>query len=58
MTAAAQFGRLNHRLVDCRRCPRQVAWRELVARQKRVAFCDQTYRGRPVPGFGDPRPTC
>ena len=38
----------------CRRCPRLVAWREDVAREKRAAFRDQDYWGRPVPGFGDP----
>lgn len=40
-------------LFDCRRCPRLVAWRELVARQKRRAYRDYEYWGRPVPGFGD-----
>ena len=39
----------------CRACPRLVAWREEVAREKRAAFRDETYWGRPVPGFGDPR---
>jgi uracil-DNA glycosylase len=38
----------------CRRCPRLVAWREQVAREKRAAFRDETYWGRPVGGFGDP----
>jgi uracil-DNA glycosylase family 4 len=42
-------------IVDCFRCPRLVAWRERVAREKRVAYADQEYWGRPVPGFGDPR---
>ncbi|WP_437681328.1 uracil-DNA glycosylase [Sorangium sp. So ce131] len=41
-------------LVECRRCPRLVTWREDVAREKRRAYRDQTYWGRPVPGFGDP----
>jgi uracil-DNA glycosylase len=41
-------------LVECRRCPRLVAWREQVAREKRAAFRDDDYWGRPVPGFGDP----
>jgi len=41
-------------VVECRRCPRLVAWREEVARTKRAAFRDQTYWGRPVPAFGDP----
>ena len=38
----------------CRRCPRLVEWRERVAREKVARFRDETYWGRPVPGFGDP----
>lgn len=38
----------------CRQCPRLVEWREQVAREKRAAYRDETYWGRPVPGFGDP----
>lgn len=38
----------------CRRCPRLVAWRERVARDKRAAFVDEVYWGRGVPSFGDP----
>jgi len=45
---------LRDEVVACRRCPRLVAWREQVAREKRAAFADQEYWGRPVPGFGDP----
>jgi uracil-DNA glycosylase family 4 len=45
---------LERRVVDCRRCPRLVEWRERVAREKRAAFRDETYWGRPIPGFGDP----
>lgn len=45
---------LNRSLVRCRRCPRLVAWREEVAREKRAAFRDEEYWGRPVPAFGDP----
>jgi uracil-DNA glycosylase family 4 len=45
---------LRRQVVECRRCPRLVAWRERVAREKRAAFRDQAYWGRPVPGFGDP----
>ena len=36
----------------CRRCPRLVEWRERVAREKRKAYRDDAYWGRPVPGFG------
>jgi len=43
-------------VVECRACPRLVAWREQVARDKRAAFAQERYWGRPVPGFGDPRP--
>ncbi|WP_406167629.1 uracil-DNA glycosylase [Streptomyces sp. NBC_00996] len=43
---------LDVRITGCRACPRLVAWREEVARTKRAAFADQTYWGRPVPGFG------
>jgi uracil-DNA glycosylase family 4 len=42
-------------IVACRACPRLVAWREQVAREKRAAFRAEEYWGRPVPGFGDPR---
>jgi uracil-DNA glycosylase family 4 len=45
---------LTAEVVDCRRCPRLVAWRERVAREKVARFGDETYWGRPVPGFGDP----
>src|SRR3954466_11694376 len=45
---------LTAEVVVCRKCPRLVAWRELVAREKVARFRDDTYWGRPVPGFGDP----
>ncbi|MCJ7781829.1 MAG: uracil-DNA glycosylase [Acidimicrobiia bacterium] len=45
---------LTEEIVDCRRCPRLVEWRETVAANKRAAFVDEEYWGRPVPGFGDP----
>ncbi|HJP65399.1 MAG TPA: uracil-DNA glycosylase, partial [Actinomycetota bacterium] len=54
MSRADELSRLTAEIVTCRRCPRLVAWREQVAREKRAAFADQTYWGRPVPGFGDP----
>lgn len=41
-------------VTSCRACPRLVAWREQVAVDKRAAFRDEEYWGRPVPGFGDP----
>jgi len=45
---------LNNELLGCRRCPRLVEWRQKVAKEKRRAFMDWDYWGRPVPGFGDP----
>ena len=52
--SAAALDALNREIADCRACPRLVEWRERVAREKRAAFRDWTYWGRPVPGFGDP----
>ena len=45
---------LNREVVACTRCPRLVTYRENVAREKRRAYRDWEYWGRPVPGFGDP----
>jgi uracil-DNA glycosylase family 4 len=45
---------LNDEIVACRKCPRLVAYREKVASEKRLAYRDWTYWGKPVPGFGDP----
>jgi uracil-DNA glycosylase len=52
--APPAMARLEARVVSCRRCPRLVQWREQVARERRAAFRDEEYWGRPVPGFGDP----
>jgi uracil-DNA glycosylase len=46
---------LARRIAGCRACPRLVAWRELVAAERRPAFRDQEYWGRPLAGFGDRR---
>src|SRR6266478_6148432 len=45
---------LNSEIITCTRCPRLVAYREQVAREKRRAYKDCEYWGKPVPGFGDP----
>lgn len=52
--SVAGLAALEAEIVVCRRCPRLVAWRETVARDKVKRFRDETYWGRPVPGFGDP----
>src|SRR5438309_2281900 len=52
--SAAALARLTRVITRCRLCPRLVAHRELVARTKRRQFRDETYWGRPLPGFGDP----
>ena len=46
---------LDAAVSECRRCPRLVAWREQVARERRAAYAHETYWGRPLPGFGDER---
>ena len=50
----SQLDKLNNEIIQCRKCPRLVEWREEVARVKRKAYMDQEYWGKPVPGFGDP----
>jgi uracil-DNA glycosylase len=53
--SAGALAALEAAVHACRRCPRLVAWREQVAREKRAAFRDEEYWGRPIAGFGDPR---
>ena len=48
------LGQVNEEVIRCRKCPRLVEYRERVAREKRLAYRDCTYWGKPVPGFGDP----
>jgi uracil-DNA glycosylase len=52
--SARTLADIGREVVDCRRCPRLVAWRERVAGEKRASFAGETYWGRPIPGFGDP----
>ncbi len=47
------FDALNEEIIACRKCPRLVAWREEVVHEKRKAYRDWDYWGKPVPGFGD-----
>jgi len=54
LTDRAALAALTAELVDCRRCPRLVEWRERVAREKVARFRHETYWARPVAGFGDP----
>jgi uracil-DNA glycosylase family 4 len=53
--AIAALADLDAEVTVCRRCPRLVQWREQVAHERRAAFAQETYWGRPLPGFGDPR---
>ncbi|MBM3859773.1 MAG: uracil-DNA glycosylase [Verrucomicrobia bacterium] len=46
-------GELNNRIIACGRCPRLVAWRERVAREKKREFRDWEYWGKPIPSFGN-----
>src|SRR5574342_895073 len=45
---------LNERIVHCTACPRLVAYREAIAKEKRRQYRDWVYWGKPIPGFGDP----
>ena len=53
-SAKEHLGELEGKITSCRLCPRLVEWREKVARYKKVAYANEEYWGRPVPGFGDP----
>jgi uracil-DNA glycosylase family 4 len=50
----AWLDQLNREVVACTRCPRLVEHCQSVAREKRRAYRDCDYWGKPVPGFGDP----
>lgn len=52
--ASTALSVLSQEICACRACPRLVDYGAQVAQEKRAAFRDQTYWGRPVPGFGDP----
>ncbi len=53
---ADPLAELDARVSVCAACPRLVRWREQVATEKRAAFADQPYWGRPAPGWGEARP--
>lgn len=53
MPRPSEIQRLQEKIGRCRRCPRLVAWRERVARERVARFADEEYWGRPVPSFGD-----
>jgi len=46
---------LDNEIIRCTKCPRLVAYREQIGREKRRAYREHEYWARPVPGFGDPK---
>ncbi len=52
-SARREIAALSSEICGCRACPRLVEWREAIAVEKRAAFRDQEYWGKPAPGFGD-----
>jgi uracil-DNA glycosylase family 4 len=55
MTTSSRLRILNSEIIGCGRCPRLVEHRERISREKRRAYLDWEYWGKPVPGFGDPK---
>jgi uracil-DNA glycosylase family 4 len=53
VSAASELKILSEEIVACRKCPRLVKHREKMAREKRRAYREWTYWGKPVPGFGE-----
>ncbi len=56
LARSAPLPELDARVSVCRACPRLVRWREDVAEAKRAAYADETYWGRPAPGWGAAEP--
>ena len=54
MSKRETLAEITAEVVECRRCPRLVAWREEVAANPRSSYRGEVYWGRPIPGFGDP----
>ncbi len=54
--AVTTVEQLDAEISVCRACPRLVQWREEVAVVKRKSYADEPYWGRPIPGWGSPRP--
>jgi uracil-DNA glycosylase len=52
--APGSLADLEREVVDCRRCPRLVEWRERAAREAPRRFVGEPYWAKPLPGFGDP----
>lgn len=53
MKSLEKIKEINQQIISCRKCPRLVEWRELIASQKKKAYKNFDYWGKPVPGFGD-----
>jgi uracil-DNA glycosylase family 4 len=45
---------LNKSIINCRKCPRLVRWRQACAKKPPRRYAGETYWARPLPGFGDP----
>ena len=53
-TQLSRLADVRDTIVGCERCPRLRTYCRQIAHDKRRAYRDDTYWGRPVPGFGDP----
>ena len=56
LSKAKSLPLLDKEIIGCHKCPRLVQWREEVAVVKRKSYEDQTYWGKPIPGFGSDKP--
>src|SRR5262245_60428024 len=51
---SASLKRLNKQIISCTRCPRLRTWCQKISKEKRAAYQNESYWGKPVPSFGDP----
>ena len=50
-----KFKNLNNTIIKCKKCPRLVKFRKKISVEKRKQYENETYWGKPITGFGDPK---
>ena len=51
----SKLSQLNQEIIKCKKCKRLVLFRTKIAKEKRKQFISETYWGKPITGFGDPK---
>lgn len=51
----ANLETLNKKIIACKKCPRLVAFKKKISTEKRRQYINETYWGKPITGYGDPK---